>query len=70
MSKIQISLIVHLFFVIRMPYTVAVVNEVLRFADLLSLSIFHSSHRDTTFEGFHIPKVDLFKKLFYLVKKQ
>jgi len=45
-----------------MPYTVAVVNEVLRFADLLSLSIFHSSHRDSTFEEFHVPKVDLFFK--------
>lgn len=40
-----------------MPYTVAIINEVQRYADIASLGIFHCNReKDVEFEGFLIPK--------------
>ncbi|XP_052496608.1 cytochrome P450 2D14-like [Budorcas taxicolor] len=39
-----------------MPFTVAVVHEVLRFADIALLGMPHMTSRDIEVQGFHVPK--------------
>ena len=58
-SKLQLLSVatnIEIIFLCRMPYTVAVIYEVLRFANLIPV-VTHQSSTDTTFEGYHIPKV-------------
>lgn len=43
----------------RMPFTNAVINEVLRFADLGQLLLPRITSRDIEIQGFFIPKVGL-----------
>ncbi len=40
----------------RMPYTVAVIHEVARYADIGRVTL-RASSKDTIFEGYHFPKV-------------
>jgi len=40
----------------NMPYTEAVMLEVLRYSTITPLSLFHSAMEDTTFHGYFIPK--------------
>ncbi|CAL8102464.1 unnamed protein product [Orchesella dallaii] len=39
-----------------MPYTEAVINEVMRFSAMVPLAVFHSALEDMTFKGYTIPK--------------
>ncbi|ODM92367.1 Cytochrome P450 2J6 [Orchesella cincta] len=39
-----------------MPYTEAVINEVMRFSAMVPLAVFHSALEDVTFKGYQIPK--------------
>jgi len=40
----------------NMPYTEAIMNETLRKGSLTPQGVFHTAMRDTTFNGYHIPK--------------
>lgn len=42
---------------LRLPYTEAVIHEVLRMSSLTVLSLPHMANRDTTLGGYTIPKV-------------
>lgn len=39
-----------------MPYTEAVINEVMRFSSMVPLAVFHSATEDIKFRGYNIPK--------------
>lgn len=43
----------------RMHFTMAVVHEVQRFADIIPLGLPHMTSRDIEVQGFRIPKVSL-----------
>ncbi|CAG7831834.1 unnamed protein product, partial [Allacma fusca] len=50
-----------------MPYTEAMLSEVLRHSAILHASIYHSTMEDTTFEGFYLPKRTVVMSNLYLV---
>lgn len=42
---------------LEMPYTDAVVHEIMRFSNLVPSNVYHKANRDAVFRGYVIPKV-------------